>query len=57
VWNCNGLTERELKDPDSIDKISKNDIVILSEAWTDCESNIDIVRHVKLFIVSEIFYF
>ena len=42
VWNCNGLTDRKLTDSEFISFLSNNDIIILSESWTDNDSSIDI---------------
>lgn len=35
VWNCYGLSENKLADKDFIDLISCNDIIVISESWTD----------------------
>jgi exonuclease III len=40
VWNCNGLTERKLADSDFLKTLIDNDIIILSETWTNSNSNI-----------------
>ena len=42
VWNINGLTERKLNDSDFVSKITENDIIFLSESWTDKSSNIEL---------------
>jgi hypothetical protein len=44
VWNCNGLTENKLNDSEFINKIVTNDIIILTESWTDENSKLDIVN-------------
>jgi hypothetical protein len=42
AWNCNGLTEEKLNDEEFLKLIKSNDIVFLSETWTDNDSDIGI---------------
>ena len=42
VWNCNGLTEQKLSDPDFKSHLCENDVIILLESWTDNSSEIEI---------------